>query len=82
MTCSALKIQSSLARLFHGGHEGRVYQSGQLASVLGPCSQACLGQQHCVYFDLQLSGAPLCLCGSELSNVVELGHLLIPSPKL
>lgn len=75
---SALKIQSSLARLLHGGHEGRVYQSSQLASGHGSCSQVCLDQQHTVYFDLQLSGSPLCLRGSEASQEVELCHLLTP----
>lgn len=56
---SALKIQSSLAGLLHGGHEGRVYQSSHLASGHRSCSQVCLDQQHTVYFDLQLSGSTL-----------------------
>lgn len=43
-------------------------------------SQICLDQQHCVYFDLQLSVSPLCLRGSGAPQLVELYHLL--SPKL
>lgn len=31
-----------------------------------------------LYFDLQLSGSPLCLRGSEASQEAELCHLLTP----
>lgn len=75
---SAWKIQSSPAGLLHRGHQGRVCQSSHLASGLGSWSQVCLDQQHCVYFDLQLSGSLLCLRGSEAPQPVELYHLLTP----
>lgn len=59
--CKALpgRLEVPLLGLSHGGHQGRVCQSSQLASELGSWSQVCLVQQHCVYFDLQLSGSLL-----------------------